>query len=94
MEMSRKLSLTKQAFKFLMSLDKKQAQQISNSIIKLMLNPIPHDSESLVGATNGERRIDSGEFRIIYIIQEDIVEVLVIGKRNDDSVYKIWKQKY
>jgi mRNA interferase RelE/StbE len=42
----------------------------------------------LRGALHGERRVDIGEFRIVYAIADDVVEVLVIGKRNGDEVYK------
>lgn len=34
------------------------------------------------------RRLKSGEFRIIYAVKADDVEVRLIGKRNDDDVYK------
>lgn len=35
-------------------------------------------------------RVDSGEYRIIYrfIPVENLVEVVLVGKRNDDDVYK------
>ncbi len=47
------------------------------------------------GAERGERRVDVGEYRIIYACSENenLVEILVIGKRNGEEVYKIWKQQ-
>jgi len=87
------LRMTKQALKFVDGIDKKQKQQISNTIISLMSQPTPHDSSVLHGAKNGERRVDVGEYRVIYTYEKEIVSILVIGKRNDDSVYKIWKQQ-
>jgi mRNA interferase RelE/StbE len=33
-----------------------------------------------------------GEYRVIYRISGDTVEVLLVGKRNDDEVYKDWKR--
>lgn len=86
------IRLTKQAQKFWENLDKKQQQQISQKSFSLIGNPRPHDSESLVGAKNGGRRVDVGEYRIIYTHDTQIVEILVIGKRNDDEAYSIWKQ--
>ena len=35
----------------------------------------------------GYRRADIGEYRIIYRVAGDTLEVLLIGKRNDDEVY-------
>jgi mRNA interferase RelE/StbE len=34
------------------------------------------------------RRVDCGEYRIVYQVQDDDLQVLIIGKRNDDDVYK------
>jgi mRNA interferase RelE/StbE len=38
----------------------------------------------------GYYRVDSGEYRIVYRfhVNEDLVEVILVGKRNDDDVYK------
>jgi mRNA-degrading endonuclease RelE of RelBE toxin-antitoxin system len=35
---------------------------------------------------------DAGEYRIVYAVSDDTVEVLVIGKRNDAQVYKQWER--
>lgn len=61
-------------------------------MFNLLSNPMPHDSSPLKGATNGGRRVDVGEYRIIYVLADDTLEVLVIGKRNGDEVYKIWER--
>lgn len=89
----KKLRITKNAAKFLDGLDAKQYKQVGKTIIGLLNNSRPHDSQSLNGAIHGERRVDVGEYRIIYTDSEEDVDVLVIGKRNGDEVYKIWKQK-
>lgn len=86
------LSMTKQALKFWAGLDKKQQQQVGQKTISLMANPRPHDSETLQGAKNGERRVDVGEYRIIYTHDAQKVDILVIAKRNGDEVYNLWKQ--
>lgn len=87
-----KLAITKTADKVLSSLDAKQYRQVGKAIFKLLDNPEPHDSQPLKGAENGERRVDVGEYRIIYSVSGDVVAVLVIGKRNDDEVYKVWER--
>jgi mRNA interferase RelE/StbE len=55
-----------------------------------MGNPEPHDSNLLKGAKDGERRQDVGEYRLVYTYGDELLTVLVIGKRNGDEVYKIW----
>lgn len=86
------LKITKNAAKFWDALDAKQYKQVGKTIVGLLNDPKPHDSQMLKGAQNDERRVDIGEYRIIYAIVEETIEVLIIGKRNDDEVYRIWKQ--
>lgn len=86
------LSMTKTALKAAKKLDAKQFRQVVSAVLSLLDNPEPHDSQLLKGAGRGERRIDVGEYRVIYAVAGDLVEVLVIGQRNDDDVYKIWER--
>ena len=86
------LRMTKQALKACQGLDAKQYRQVVSAILALLTNPEPHDSQLLRGATRGERRVDVGEFRVIYAITDETVEILVVGKRNGDEVYKIWQR--
>ena len=61
-------------------------KQVVRRVVELQFNPRPHDSEK-----KGEGyTVDTGEYRIFYIInrQEQLVEVLLVGKRNDDAIYK------
>jgi mRNA interferase RelE/StbE len=89
----KKLRISKSAAKTWAGLDPKQYKQVGRAIIGLLSDSRPHDSEALKGAKSGERRVDSGEYRIIYEDSEDEVTILVVGKRNDDEVYKIWGRK-
>jgi len=82
--------MTKQALKACQSFDAKQYRQVVSAILGLLTNPEPHDSQQMRGASRGERRLDVGEYRVIYAVADETVEVLVVGKRNGDEVYKIW----
>ncbi len=55
----------------------------------LVENPLTLQSKQLTGYPT-LRRIKSGEYRIIYQINNDILEILVlrIGQRNDAEVYR------
>ncbi len=60
-------------------------------MLDLLQNPEPHDARLLKGYSY--RRVDVGEYRIVYDLPEDLVRVLLIGKRNDDEVYKELSRK-
>lgn len=79
---------------FIATLPPKIAQQITRKILALAENPFPSDSSQLKGY-NALFRIDSGEYRIIYRYQEkeNTVVILLIGKRNDDEVYRELRRK-
>jgi mRNA interferase RelE/StbE len=81
-----KLSVSKQARKFLDDLPAKQFRQIVRKIFSLQEDPRPHDAEQLKGYPF--LRNDVGEYRIIYDVQDYTLRLILIGKRNDDDVYK------
>ncbi len=51
-----------------------------------MANPKPHDSKKLKGYPY--RGTDIGEYRIIYRVEEDVLKIALVGKRNDSAIYK------
>jgi mRNA interferase RelE/StbE len=81
-----KLLVSRKAQKFLDGLPAKQFRQIVKKIFALLENPKPHDSKELKGYPF--LRNDVGEYRIIYDLQEDTLRLIIVGKRNDDEVYK------
>ena len=82
----KKPDLSRRSRKFLDSLPPKQFRQVVNKIFALMEDPEPPDSKVLAGFPY--RRADIGEYRIIYRIEGDILKVTLIGKRNDDEIYR------
>jgi len=54
---------------------------------------LPPDSKPLKGYS-GYFATDIGEYRIIYTILEPEVRVELIGKRNDDEVYRKFKRLF
>ena len=85
------LDISDGARKFLMDLDAKQYKQVAKRLIDLITNTLPADSSLLKGYSY--RRLDMGEYRVIYEIRQDCVYIHIIGKRNDDEVYKELKRK-
>jgi mRNA interferase RelE/StbE len=64
-------------------------KQVVSKILSLQGNPRPQDYAALKGYQDGYR-IDQGEYRILYTIDEDnkLVDIFQVGKRNDDKVYQ------
>ena len=82
----KRLRLTKTSLSFLESLPAKQFRQVVASIFSLLTTPQPHDSTQLKGYPF--RRVDIGEYRVIYEISGDDILIQLVGKRNDSDVYK------
>ncbi|GAA6621889.1 type II toxin-antitoxin system RelE family toxin [Scytonema sp. NUACC26] len=83
------LRIAKTVEKDLLDLPAKHYKQVVSKIFSLQSNPQPHDSKALKGYEGGYRA-DSGEYRILYTIDEvnKLVDIFRVGKRNDDEVYK------
>jgi mRNA interferase RelE/StbE len=83
------LRIARSAEKELFDLPNKQFKQVAVKIFSLQGNPRPQDCKSLKGYEGGYR-VDQGEYRILYTINDEIqmVDVFRVGKRNDDEVYK------
>jgi mRNA interferase RelE/StbE len=81
-----KLDLSRDAFGFIQTLNPKQYRQVVGTVFRFLQNPEPQDSSALIGYPY--RRVDIGEYRIIYNVGGDVLNVFLIGKRNDDEIYK------
>lgn len=82
-----KFRISKQANKFLQRIPVKHAAQITAKIKLLLYQPDLAQFVELKGYKS-YRRTKSGEYRIIYKIEREVLFVTLIGKRNDDEVYK------
>lgn len=87
------IDLKPKAKNFIESLPPKHKRQVKDHILSLQDNPIPHDSKKLKGYER-YNRVDIGEYRIIYRYEnkKNIVTVVLVGKRNDDKIYRIVKR--
>lgn len=83
-----KLNPTKDALNFIRALEPKQFKQVMNKVLSLLIDAKPADSSFLQGYED-LLRVDIGEYRIVYRFDnQDTVSILIVGKRNDDDVYK------
>lgn len=88
----RLVNTSKSADDFLKLLPPKQFKQVFTKVWDLRSNPRPHDSIKLSGFDD-KYRTDIGEYRIIYTFDDTIVNIEIIGKRNDGDVYKKMRNK-
>lgn len=82
------IRLSKRADKALERIAAKQARQIAERLLALAEDPETLPSIELKGYAPW-RRAKPGEYRIIYQVDGDTLLVGLIGKRNDDEVYRL-----
>ena len=87
----RTLRPSRAAAKFVANLPPKPFRQVWLRVLSLLTDPYPHDSAQLTGYVF--HRVDVGEYRIVYRATEAEIELLLVGKRNDDEIYKQLKRK-
>ena len=86
------LDISRSVQAFLKTLPPKQYKQVAARIVDLTANQSPHDARYLSGHP-GYMRIDQGEYRIIFVVDAEIVRVPVVGPRNDDKVFHEFERK-
>lgn len=87
------ISLSKDAKNFIAHLPKKHARQIVVKIKELSITGHAQDSKLLHSSNGKYFRVDSGEYRIVYQKQDDELLILLVGKRNDNEIYKLFSRK-
>lgn len=85
------VNFSKVAEKFSLRLPPKQKSQVGRRISALAENPYASDTRELHGLAPF-RRADIGEYRIIYRVSGKTLYIFLVGKRNDDEVYRKLKR--
>ena len=81
--------ITRDAEKTMDKMPDKHFCQVYDAIEALRVDPEPGDSKELASnVTPKRRRKDIGEYRIVYWYDDDALYIDVVGKRNDNDVYK------
>lgn len=85
------INLSKDVEKFFKKLPPKHRRQVAERTLELSENPLAIDTSKLRGYED-YHRADIGEYRIIYRFSPTTVFVTLIGKRNDDEVYRRFRR--
>lgn len=80
----RNVNLSRDAEKVLRRVPEKHRGQLASKLLELSKNARPNDSKKLVDSTY--LRVTVGEYRVVYDVTPDAIDVLLIEKR--DAVYK------
>lgn len=80
----RAVNLSRDAEKFLRRVPEKHRVQLARKLLALVENPRPNDAKKLVDSAY--LRVTVGEYRVVYGITGDAIEVVLLDKR--DKVYK------
>lgn len=86
-----KLEVSKRSYDELSELQTKQFKQVMMKILMLLKEPFPQDHTKLKGY-GPYNKVDSGEYRIIYRVEKENLYIDLVGKRNDDEIYKKMKR--
>ena len=78
--------ITKSVYKLLGKLPNKTATTLENKMLELEKNPRPHGCTKLQGRDG--YRIRSGDYRIIYEIDDSIITVTVIDVGHRKEIYR------
>jgi mRNA interferase RelE/StbE len=81
-----KITIEKKALKFLSKLDFKPKKRISEVITSLAENPRPHGVKKLISRPGWRLRVS--DYRLIYVIHDDILSVSVIDIDHRKNIYK------
>lgn len=88
-----KIDIWPEAEVFLETLSDKYKKQIVAKLFLLANVPFPIQSKQLTGFAPF-RRFPSGNFRIVYFVDGNILKVPLIGRRNDNKVYRHLKNLF
>ena len=84
------INVSRQAEKYLLKIPVKHAKQIAKTIVQLQQD---HQRQSIaLKGYDPFYRAKSGEYRIIFFVDHKTLHITLIGKRNDDEIYKLIKR--
>ncbi len=82
-----KINLWPESRNFLEKVPQKHRKQLATKLSLLRKNPFPVRSKKLEGF-EPLYRLRSGDYRIVYFVSKDILNIPLIESRNDDKIYR------
>lgn len=85
--MSYRLGISRQTEKEIAHLPPRIRRQVVEKILSLEDNPYPQDTKQLRGE-EGAHRVDSGEYRILFHVDNQAKEVTIFRVKHRRDVYR------
>ncbi|SDL07883.1 type II toxin-antitoxin system RelE family toxin [Tessaracoccus oleiagri] len=86
--MTYRIELAPAALRQLRKLDRAAQRRVQAAIELLATEPRPPGAKKLVGGT-GEWRVHTGDYRVVYQIDDDVLRVLVIAVGHRKEIYNL-----
>lgn len=86
--MSYEIEWTAPALRELRKLDKPIARRVLTAITKLGGGPRPPGVRALTGQPSGTMRLRIGDYRVVYVVQDDLILVTVVRIAHRREVYR------
>jgi mRNA interferase RelE/StbE len=83
-----KINVNKAVTRFVDRLPPKHRRQVKRKMLELAAHPTPPDAKPLKGEAAAFWRADTSEYRIIYDVQGETLQIVLVGNRNDAEVYR------
>jgi mRNA interferase RelE/StbE len=85
---SYEIEWTAPALRELRKLDKPLARRVVTAVTKLGVDPRPLGVRALTGQPHGTMRLRIGDYRVVYVVQDDLVLVTVVRIAHRREVYR------
>ncbi|HEY5877572.1 MAG TPA: type II toxin-antitoxin system RelE/ParE family toxin [Nakamurella sp.] len=82
-----RIGFTPAAVRQLRKLDPQTRRRLQAAVELLAMQPRPPGAKKLVGG-DGEWRVRTGDYRIVYQVRDDVLLVLVIAIGHRSSIYR------
>ncbi|HEU0089730.1 MAG TPA: type II toxin-antitoxin system RelE/ParE family toxin [Pseudonocardiaceae bacterium] len=76
------------ALRELRKLDKPIARRVLTAVTKLGQNPRPPGARALTGYPQGTMRLRIGDYRVVYLVRDDVVLVTVVRVAHRREAYR------
>ncbi|HEX6403034.1 MAG TPA: type II toxin-antitoxin system RelE/ParE family toxin [Pseudonocardiaceae bacterium] len=86
--MSYEIEWSAPALRELRKLDKPVARRIVTAVTKLGLDPRPPGVKASTGQPAGTMRLRVGNYRVVYVIQDDLIIITVVRVAHRQEVYR------
>lgn len=86
--MTYRIEWTAPAERELRKLDRPVARRILIAVSRLTADPRPYGARSLTGHPSGTTRIRVGDYRVVYVIEDEIVVITVVRVAHRREVYR------